>query len=75
MLHVCQLLNLNLIHNFVSNIKGHISISVDKHLVCRAYGSRVTADVAGWMVGFSARLVNMYYNLKKKRFMLVNGII
>lgn len=47
MFHVCQLLNLNLIHNFVSNIKGHISICVDKQLVCRAYSAHVSAVVAG----------------------------
>lgn len=47
MFHVCKLLNLNLIHNFVSNIKGHISICVDKQLVCRAYGTSVFAVVAG----------------------------
>lgn len=47
MLHVCQLLNLNFIHNFVSNIKGHISICVDKQLVCEAYSSLVAAVVAG----------------------------
>ena len=33
-------MNLNLIHNFVSDSKGHISIAVDKHLVCRANSAR-----------------------------------
>lgn len=39
MFHGCQLLNLNLIHNFVSNIKGHISICVDKEFVCRTFST------------------------------------
>lgn len=50
MLHVCQLLNLNLIHNFVSNIKGHISICVDKRLVCRARSTSVGPVVAGLFI-------------------------
>lgn len=71
MLHVCQLLNLNLIHNFVSNIKGHISISVDKPLVCRAYNSGVTAGVAGWMVGSSGCWENTYYVITLKKLLHV----
>lgn len=61
MLRVCQLLNLNLIHNFVSNIKGHICICVDKQLVCRAYSTHAAAVVvAGWMVSSCGSRINTH---------------